>query len=62
MNRTPRARRRLIRPFFAQVEAMEIRCLLSDFTMLAVTQTSGTTVTFDYQVQAANISSQDVDF
>jgi hypothetical protein len=41
---------------------MEQLCLLSDFTMISVTQANGRTVSFDYQVQQANISSLEVDF
>jgi hypothetical protein len=48
--------------FVAHVETMERLCLLSDFTMLSVTQTSGTTLSFDYQVQVPNISTLEVDF
>ena len=55
-------RRRSRRVFLASVEPMEQLCLLSDFTMLSVTQTSGTTLSFDYQVQVSNISSLEVDF
>ena len=44
------------------VEPMEQICLLSDFTMLSITQTNGTTVSFDYQVQQANIASLALDF
>jgi hypothetical protein len=41
---------------------MEPLCLLSDFSMISVTQANGTTVSFDYQVQQANSSSLVVDF
>jgi hypothetical protein len=55
-------RRHARRAFCAQVESMEQLCLLSDFTMISVTQANGTTVSFDYQVQQADISSLEVDF
>ncbi len=48
--------------FVAMVEVMERLCLLSDVTMLSVTQISGNTLSFDYGVQVSGISSLEVDF
>ena len=55
-------RRHSLRPFLAAVESLERLYLLSDVTMLSLTETTGTTLSFDYNVQVPNLTALQVNF